>query len=431
MGEVMRKWIVCNLLLLFLLLLCGCQKQEFIVETIVENKNNMKIALTYPKTGVNKLDSVVKKYVEDSYQAFEEEYGSFYTLAEETEFNLDYQYWITANRYQNIVLQTFIDSSNLAHPINEIKTFVYDNRNNKVISIQEFLGKDQLEKAVPLIKQALINKYKECIILESLESEVTGNFHDAQFTIDEKNITFHFDPYKVTSGNCGIIKIELPLIEFGIHFDSTTVETVKVVTSESNRVIDPQRPVIAITFDDGPSKYTREIIDLLQQYDANGTFFVLGNKIKAYQDTLRYSIEKGNEIGNHSYNHKWLTRLDIHDFQEQIEKTQSLVRETTGYTPSLLRPTYGSVNKKIKNNTDLKIILWDVDSLDWKIKDNKRIADRVLKDVEDMDIILFHDTYDRTLKALQIILPTLQKEGYQFVTVSELEQVKILRNKVK
>lgn len=417
--------------LILLLFLCGCQKQELAIETIVENKNNTLIAITYPTTGISKLDKEIQKYVDKSYEAFQTEYESFYTLAQESEFNMDYQYWEIDDHYINVILNTFINSSNLAHPINEIKTFVYDCAKNKIISAQEFLGNEKFNTILPIIKQSLIAKYKDCIILESLESEISGNFVDAQFTIDENNITFHFDPYKVTSGNCGIVKIDIPLEKIGIHFNQKTIHKLDDVLWQNNKIIDPKRPVVAITFDDGPSKYTREIIDLLQQYDANGTFFVLGNKVLSYQDTIRYSLERGNEIGNHSYNHKWLTRLDVSDFQEQIQKTQSLIQDITGYTPTLLRPTYGSVNKKIRNNTDLKIVLWNVDSLDWKIKDSKRIAERVLKKVEDMDIILFHDTYNSTLKALQIILPELEERGYQFVTISELDQVRLLRNKTQ
>jgi len=422
----MKKYVWIVFLFLFL---CGCQKKEFAVETIVENKNNIIAALTYPTTGFTKLDKAIQKYAEESYNAFKMEYSSFYTLAQESEFNLDYQYWVTNNQYHNIILTTFISSSDLAHPINEIKTFVYDKSKNKIINVEDFLGKEKLREVLPILKQELIQKYKDCIILETLDSEITGSFQNAQFTISNENLTFHFDPYKVTSGNCGIIKIDIPLSKLGIQFSQPTMQENEIVVTMNERVIDPSRPVVAITFDDGPSKYTQEILSILQKYDANGTFFVLGNKTKAYQDTLQEALNQGNEIGNHSYNHKWLTRLDIEDFREQIDKTQSLIQELTGYTPALLRPTYGSINKKIRNNTNLKIVLWDVDSLDWKIKDSKKIANRVLKDVEDMDIILFHDTYKRTVESLKIVLQELQKEGYQFVTVSELEQVKILRAK--
>ncbi|HJF40970.1 MAG TPA: polysaccharide deacetylase, partial [[Clostridium] spiroforme] len=99
----------------------------------------------------------------------------------------------------------------------------------------------------------------------------------------------------------------------------------------------------------------------------------------------------------------------------------------TGITPKVLRPTYGSVNDTIRKNTNLDIVLWNVDTLDWKIKDPKQIANRVIGKVEDGDIVLMHDTHKRTVEALKIILPELKKEGFQFVTVSELKEAQLLR----
>jgi peptidoglycan/xylan/chitin deacetylase (PgdA/CDA1 family) len=195
-----------------------------------------------------------------------------------------------------------------------------------------------------------------------------------------------------------------------------------------DKTIDSNKPIIALTFDDGPSKYTKPIIDLLKQYNSNATFFVLGNKVKIYKETIIESINLGNEIGNHSYNHKWLSRLKVEELKEQINKTQNILKEEVNYTPILLRPTYGSVNKKIRNNTNLEIVLWNVDTLDWKIKSSKKIVERALSQIKDRSIILMHDTHERTYEALKIMIPKLIDEGYQFVTISELKKINKLSN---
>ena len=185
--------------------------------------------------------------------------------------------------------------------------------------------------------------------------------------------------------------------------------------------------MIAITFDDGPGRYTKDILKTLTKYDANATFFVLGNKVEVYDETAREIVKQGSEIGNHSYNHKWLIKLKSDDFVDQVNQTQSIVKRITVITPKVLRPTYGSVNDTIRKNTNLDIVLWNVDTLDWKIKDPKQIANRVIGKVEDGDIVLMHDTHKRTVEALKIILPELKKEGFQFVTVSELKEAQRLR----
>ncbi|MCI8445111.1 MAG: polysaccharide deacetylase family protein, partial [Bacilli bacterium] len=161
------------------------------------------------------------------------------------------------------------------------------------------------------------------------------------------------------------------------------------------------------------------------------TFFVIGNKVNLYQDTLRTMVKNGNEIGNHSYNHKYLTRVTDHELLQQIEDTQAVITKTTGTTPKLFRPTYGSINKHLREKVDLDIIMWTVDTSDWKSTNAKKIATKALDTIQDGDIILMHDTHSQTLKALSYMLPKLKEEGYQLVTVSELNEIRVLRESTR
>ena len=161
-------------------------------------------------------------------------------------------------------------------------------------------------------------------------------------------------------------KILLILICFILTGCKDNTELV-VSTNNFSKVIDPSKPVIALTFDDGPSKYTDDILSLLKENNAYATFFVVGNKVETYSSTINTMIKNGNEIGNHSYSHKWLSRLSTNSIKEEIELTQNVLKNIAGYTPTLIRPTYGAVNKKLRNSTDLKVILWDVDTKDWKM----------------------------------------------------------------
>ena len=198
-----------------------------------------------------------------------------------------------------------------------------------------------------------------------------------------------------------------------------------------NRKIDKSKKMIALTFDDGPNYNTSKVIDVLNKYDIKATFFVLGNKVEIYQDVLKESLKNGNEIGNHSYSHKWLIKLNKNELEKQIYKTQEIIKKTTGYTPTLLRPTYGSVNNNIKKLTDFKITLWNVDTLDWKYKSVNRIVNRAVKNPKDGNIILMHDIHERTVKAVEKIIPMLKEDGYDLVTVSELRDIQVLRDKMK
>lgn len=187
-----------------------------------------------------------------------------------------------------------------------------------------------------------------------------------------------------------------------------------------NKVIDKEQKLIALTFDDGPSYNTNKVIDVLEKYNAKATFFVLGSKIKGNEYILKRLEETGNEIGNHTYNHLLLTKYEEEKIEEEINKTSNLIFEVTGKYPTLLRTSYGSVNNKIKKLANMPIIIWDIDTLDWKYHNSKKIAGRVITKAKDGDIVLMHDIYSATANALNTIIPTLQERGYNFVTVSEL-----------
>lgn len=181
---------------------------------------------------------------------------------------------------------------------------------------------------------------------------------------------------------------------------------------------------VALTFDDGPSSFTEEIIDLLQKYDYNATFFVLGNKLNLnYKDILKKSIKNGNEIGVHGYSHRSFTKMRQATMEEEITKTRKYIKNLTGYESTLVRPPYGNITKTIKNYNLGPYILWNNDTLDWKLRDANKISSRLINSIEDKSIILMHDTYLTTFKALEIILPYLKENNYVVTTVSKIYEL--------
>lgn len=187
-----------------------------------------------------------------------------------------------------------------------------------------------------------------------------------------------------------------------------------------NRKIDKSKKMIALTFDDGPNYNTSKIIDVLNKYDIRATFFVLGSRAINNKDILKKMVDSGMEIGNHTYNHLLLTKYDENKIRSEIEDTSEVIYNATKKRPKLLRPSYGSVNNKIKKVANMPIIIWDIDTLDWKYHNSKRITSRVVNKVRDGDIILMHDIYSASLNALSNIIPILQDNGYEFVTIDEL-----------
>lgn len=413
------------LILLFLITGCGMEKD---ITTIVKQDGNFIVAINYPNTGEPLLDEQIKKYVEENFENFQMEYENI-KLKDSAEFNIDYTYQTNGN-YILITIRKFINSSLLAHPINEIKTFVFDSQKKQFLSLNDLLKQEEISLFLAKLNQIIKEKYKDCL-LENYKTTLQENLEFYQnFSFDENNLYIFFNPYEITSGYCNILEIPIPINQFSLKISIEQTQNDPKETTEytfHQTSIDPKKPVIALTFDDGPSKYTSKILDILKENNANATFFVIGNKVEIFKETIKKMVEFGNEIGNHSYSHKWLTKLDKQDFEMEIKKTQEIIKEITGYTPTLLRPTYGSINKNIRLNTDLKIVMWTVDTMDWKLKNSKNIVERALKDIKDGDIVLMHDIRKSTLEAVKILVLELKKQGYQFVTVSELEEVKLLR----
>lgn len=187
--------------------------------------------------------------------------------------------------------------------------------------------------------------------------------------------------------------------------------------------IDPNRPMIALTFDDGPSKYTWDIVKTLQAHKARATFFVLGNRVPTHQAAIDNVLANHNEIASHSMAHKNLTKLSAVEMTGQIRPVDEALQQQHAYTPALFRVPYGAKNESVQETLKAEgkpIIGWSVDPYDWKVKDKDKVVEHILSHVQDGDIVLMHDIYQPTAEAVAELVPALQEKGYQLVTVSEL-----------
>lgn len=184
---------------------------------------------------------------------------------------------------------------------------------------------------------------------------------------------------------------------------------------------------IAFTFDDGPHPHlTEEILKILDQYQVKATFFMIGQNVKNYPDVANEVIKAGHEIGNHTYSHVHLERLNDSQVAREIEACDDALEELCEYRPHLFRPPEGAINERIQNcanHEDYSLILWSIDTRDWECKDENEIVNTVLNSIQPGDIILMHDYIgrkSRTPQALKILLPKLIEQGYEPVTVSQL-----------
>lgn len=188
--------------------------------------------------------------------------------------------------------------------------------------------------------------------------------------------------------------------------------------------IDPTKPMVALTFDDGPTRiYTTQILDCLKDNQAHATFFVLASRVSSMPDLLERMILEGNEVGNHTFSHKQLTKLDEVSMDNEISKANETIANIINQQPRLLRPPYGEYNETVLHHIgNMRIVRWTIDSEDWKSKDTATIVNKVMQEVKDKDIILLHDLYQTSADAACLLIPQLIENGYQLVTVSDLYQ---------
>ncbi len=193
--------------------------------------------------------------------------------------------------------------------------------------------------------------------------------------------------------------------------------------------LDPNKPMVALTFDDGPySKVTRKILKVLKKNDSRATFFVVGNRVEDYAETLKLTYDQGNQIGSHTYDHADLSKMNTKQIKKEVDKTNKAVSKVIGCDTTALRPPYGNVSKKMRKTVPVPMFYWSLDSEDWKSRNVDSILKRC-KTVEDGDIILMHDLYPTTAKAVEKLVPKLVKKGFQLVTIDELMYYKGIEGK--
>lgn len=186
------------------------------------------------------------------------------------------------------------------------------------------------------------------------------------------------------------------------------------------------KPKIALTFDDGPSGYTPRILDILERHNARASFFVVGNIVEAGADTIKRAVAMGSEVISHSWSHckePYLSQLAPDEIRKELLDTHAAIKGVTGFSSAMFRPPYGEVSDTLKDVAEelgLSIIMWSVDSWDWKSQNADSVYGEIFSNVsKENSVILCHDVHETTADAMERVIPDLLEE-YELVTVSEL-----------
>lgn len=183
--------------------------------------------------------------------------------------------------------------------------------------------------------------------------------------------------------------------------------------------------VVAMTFDDGPHPtQTPRVLDMLRDRGLRATFYLIGNRVAQHPAIARRIAEEGHEIGNHSWSHPFLDRMDQHSVIREIDQTTNAIYQVTGRPPVTFRPPYGAFTRNqrtwLHSVRTLPTILWSVDPQDWRRPGASVVANRILSNARQGGIILSHDIHRPTIDAMPQTLDGLTARGFTFVTVSQM-----------
>ena len=276
-----------------------------------------------------------------------------------------------------------------------IKTFNYDVKEGKNISLDD--------------------------IFKSGYEQVLGNVYTENYVFKPKAIQFFSS---TNTNNCTYNSLKEYASSKVLTASNYDVSQEEYELLFSN-VVDKNKKMVAITLDDGPhATNTQKMLDILDAHNAKATFFMLGQNVVNNEEVVKDVYKRGNEIGIHTWDHKQLTKLSQDEIVSQVERTSDAIYKIIGKRPKLVRPPYGAINDTVKNSINYSLILWNIDSLDWKSRDEKQIVPLVMNSVQDGDIILLHDIHSTTVPAVEKIVSQLEEQGYQMVTVSQLLEAK-------
>lgn len=398
-----------------------------------ENKNYI-VEINYPKVKSKQLLAYTDDYIKNKKKEFKEEISMEEPLnSSKYEFKADYK--ITDDNNNILGLHLNINEyTGGAHYVRYDKSYYYNKESDEIVSLKDFLEKDTSLDKLANLSYYYVMKYSDDNNLnfdkEGVKEGLSFNLNNFEhFNFIDDGLEFIFPPYQVAYYAAGEIKIVIPYDELNGIIKNKYLKYSKKnnIKQDNNRNLKEfsNKKLIAFTFDDGPSYIgTNKLLDNLDKYNARVTFFVLGSRVENYKDTLTKAYKMGNTIGNHTYSHSNLLKLDNYSVMDEIKKTNETIKNITGSETIYLRPPYGNINSDIKNISNMYTILWDLDTEDWKNKDKDRIADYIVSNAHDGAIVLLHDLYETSVDGALLAMERLEKEGYAFVTIDEMIKIK-------
>ena len=380
-------------------------------KSVSSSGNNMTCSIRYPVYSLGVIDATLSQYVHQAVETVTRDHTEYHPGASAT-FEISYSSIRLDEGCTSVILVCDYTVSGV-RPLLFIKAFTLDTANDRVLSAPDYMS-----DPTRIIYQANA-KFRRIF------NQVSGGYESPEdlmwlenCALDTEGVTLYLQPGEALPLEAGPQRVKL---KYSQSSDYLSIDL--QVIENGRRKIDPSRPMIALTFDDGPSEQTFRILDVLEEYGGRATFCVVGNRLESYSNVLLYIAAQESEIACHTWDHKKLTELSTSQMRSQITRVNDLVFEMTGRTVRVLRCPYGSFNgslRKVCADLNMVIASWLTDTLDWSTRSKAKTVKALINNAENGNIVLMHDLYVTTADAVIEAVPKLVAGGYQLVTVSEL-----------
>ncbi len=448
---------------------------EVEVQMDVIDEHNIHASYQYPLFHDDGINKVILQFIKEQKMLFEQESTRMEKANQISTHNVNFKLDKLSENLYTLVFENTMNVSG-ANGYVQYKTWIIDNKNYNVFTFKDFIiNEPKAHDILYKVISAEIKKDKDkdfYVDYPTLKDYIQNNQLRA-YPKGEK-IVFNFNEYDVAAGALGAFSLEVStekikdsltdegkviLIDQDLtkltdkqlaqirvdtpeHIDVPKTEEDHTYTEApssedtqqenntknnekpTNQVVDkgvPKTKKIAVTFDDGPNgSTTPHVLEILDKFNAKATFYMIGSKVKYNQNIVRQVHERGHQIGNHTMNHPDLTTLGQSQIKQEFDETNDLIQQAIGEKPSTFRPPYGSTNASVNQMTDMKPVLWTIDTEDWKSHDPQAILEVVKANHQDGGIVLMHDIHKTTVDSLVDVLTFLSNEGYEFVTVDEV-----------
>lgn len=412
------------------------------IEKEIKEGKHFTTSVNLPVSGIDEIDNQIKAWAQqmeenfymeiDALKAYNNKKNQAHFVVEPIVNKIGKQ-WLTFELYVQSIITDPFTNEDLFH--SEVKTIVIDIKKNKLLNLNDlfkFKSKNESEKMNELI--GIISTKKNKKQLKPLASK---QLSEIEWVLTKNGILLFIENAK---SNHQLDRIFIDFENLEQYLTKPYAEKFtpikKEITKRSNKKGNDNHPkYIALTFDDGPDeKVTPAILNILKKYDIKATFFMLANSANKYPKIAKLVADAGHDIANHSETHINLNTVNRKRIEREILQSQQLIKEITGKKPTLFRPPYGEYNQAvldISTKSNQTIIMWSVDTLDWQHRNKERTYEIIKNNVQPGSIILMHDIHQSTADALPKIIESLQKDGYEFLPVSELiKEIDSAPNKV-